>query len=252
VHLLLGSEETVRRSEVGLLAAEVAWLRAAELPKLTALEELLSGAATPASGGARSAAAPAKRSPPLDATGDADPEPEPEPATDEAPRSVETLERSPEEASSGEASPERGSERASPAAVDPGSAPPSGPVHTADAFLELLSRYRQPLAAHLSHADALRIEDNTLRVFTDDPAFLERALQRPANREALERALGEGLGEGAGWELVTATRSPEEAATEPEPADEEETAQVAGHPTVQAALELFGGTIESIEPREEP
>ena len=43
LHLLLGSEMTVRRSESGALAAEVAWLRAAELPKLTRIEDLLSG-----------------------------------------------------------------------------------------------------------------------------------------------------------------------------------------------------------------
>ena len=48
LHLLLASEMTVRRSESGALAAEVAWLRAAELPKLTAVEALLSGGAAPA------------------------------------------------------------------------------------------------------------------------------------------------------------------------------------------------------------
>src|SRR5262249_5387341 len=41
---LLASEETVRRSEAGALAVEIAWLRAAELPKLTRIEELLAGA----------------------------------------------------------------------------------------------------------------------------------------------------------------------------------------------------------------
>jgi len=250
VHLLLGSEETVRRSEVGLLAAEVAWLRAAELPKLTALEGLLSGAPASVGGGAMrsgpstaaasalaSSAEPTRASAPLDAPGDA----EPEPAAEEASLPVEEPQRSAE----------REPQQSASSAADPDSPAPSGPVHTPEAFLELLSRYRQPLAAHLSHADALRIDDNTLRVFTDDPAFLERALRRPANREALERALGEGLGKGAGWELVTAT-PPDEAATEPDPTDEEQTAEVASHPTVQAALELFGGTIESIEPREEP
>ena len=42
-HLLLASEATVRRSEAGALAMEIAWLRAAELPKLTRVEELLTG-----------------------------------------------------------------------------------------------------------------------------------------------------------------------------------------------------------------
>ena len=43
LHLLLASEAVVRRSEQGGLAMEVALLRAAELPKLTRIEELLSG-----------------------------------------------------------------------------------------------------------------------------------------------------------------------------------------------------------------
>lgn len=45
LNLLLASEATVRRSEAGALALEIAWLRAAELPKLTSLEDLLSGRA---------------------------------------------------------------------------------------------------------------------------------------------------------------------------------------------------------------
>lgn len=41
--LLISGELTVRRSEFGLLALEIAWLRAAELPKVTRVEDLLSG-----------------------------------------------------------------------------------------------------------------------------------------------------------------------------------------------------------------
>ena len=43
IQLLLSSEGTVRRSEFGMLALEIAWLRAAELPKVTRLTDLLSG-----------------------------------------------------------------------------------------------------------------------------------------------------------------------------------------------------------------
>ncbi|NJL27645.1 MAG: DNA polymerase III subunit gamma/tau [Thermoanaerobaculia bacterium] len=42
--LLLQSEASIRRSELGALALELTWLRAAELPKLTAFEEVLAGA----------------------------------------------------------------------------------------------------------------------------------------------------------------------------------------------------------------
>ncbi|HEX9737348.1 MAG TPA: DNA polymerase III subunit gamma/tau [Thermoanaerobaculia bacterium] len=41
--LLLSGEQIVRRSEFGLLALEITWLRAAELPKVTRVEDLLSG-----------------------------------------------------------------------------------------------------------------------------------------------------------------------------------------------------------------
>ncbi len=46
-HLLLKGEESVRRSDAALLAAEIAWLRAAEMPKLTAIENLLAGGLGP-------------------------------------------------------------------------------------------------------------------------------------------------------------------------------------------------------------
>ena len=45
LHLLLQSEETVRRSESGILAVEIAWLRASELPRLVEIERLLNGQA---------------------------------------------------------------------------------------------------------------------------------------------------------------------------------------------------------------
>jgi DNA polymerase III subunit gamma/tau len=40
---LLASEETVRRSDASSLAVEIAWLRAAELPRLTRIEQVLAG-----------------------------------------------------------------------------------------------------------------------------------------------------------------------------------------------------------------
>lgn len=46
LNLLLSCEAGVRRSEFGLLALEIAWLRAAELPKVVRIEELLAEAAS--------------------------------------------------------------------------------------------------------------------------------------------------------------------------------------------------------------
>ncbi|HTQ80737.1 MAG TPA: hypothetical protein VMM92_12120, partial [Thermoanaerobaculia bacterium] len=72
LHQLLQSEATVRRSETGALAVEIAWLRAAELPKLRRVEELLAGTATGASpatprAAVKAAPAAAARSPRLEA-----------------------------------------------------------------------------------------------------------------------------------------------------------------------------------------
>ena len=68
LHNLLGSEQIVRRSEIGALAAEIAWLKAAELPKLVRVEAILAGGAllaVPApTAPARAAARPAAAAPP--------------------------------------------------------------------------------------------------------------------------------------------------------------------------------------------
>ncbi|HVS16001.1 MAG TPA: DNA polymerase III subunit gamma/tau, partial [Thermoanaerobaculia bacterium] len=48
LHLLLGAEPLIRRSDAAALALEIAWLRAAELPRLVALEGLLAGGSLPA------------------------------------------------------------------------------------------------------------------------------------------------------------------------------------------------------------
>lgn len=52
---LLASEAVVRRSEAGTLAVEIAWLRAAELPKLVRIEEILSAATSAGRGEPREA-----------------------------------------------------------------------------------------------------------------------------------------------------------------------------------------------------
>jgi len=59
LHHLLSSEATVRRSDAAGLALELAWLRAAELPKLQRVEELLAGVPGPAAAAPRRAPRPA-------------------------------------------------------------------------------------------------------------------------------------------------------------------------------------------------
>ena len=79
LHHLLGSESAIRRSEAGALALEIAWLRAAELPRLVAIEKFLSGGAPPA--GAAPAPRPAAEVPrAAPARAEARPAPAPFPA----------------------------------------------------------------------------------------------------------------------------------------------------------------------------
>src|SRR6185503_688985 len=63
LHQLIAAEQLVRRSEVPGLALEVALLRAAELPKLTRVEELLRGGAAAAVGNRPAASAAAAAGP---------------------------------------------------------------------------------------------------------------------------------------------------------------------------------------------
>ncbi len=89
---LLASEETVRRSDSSLLAAEIAWLRAAELPRLTRVEELLAGRAPAAGRPAPRAAAPPEEPPERPAPpAAAEAEDEPPPARPSARGSVEAF-----------------------------------------------------------------------------------------------------------------------------------------------------------------
>jgi DNA polymerase-3 subunit gamma/tau len=188
LHLLLASEETVRRSESGMLAVEIVWLRAAELPKLTAIETVLAG-------GARSLPA--------------------------------------------RAASERPAVAATPSPAAPAVAADEASL---EAFRALLGRYRPSLAAQVESLARLALDHGvlTLEVAAGD-AILGRALGRAANREALERSLAEVCGPGASWRLVEGgAREPSAAA----PADD----PVLAHPTVQAALDIFGGTVESIDP----
>ncbi len=262
LHQLLGSEETVRRSESGVLALEIAWLRAAELPKLVAIEDVLvgkvptaaSGAGGP--GGGRAEAAP--RSPQRTLL---DP-PAGKGGAAKRARSV----RPPK---AGAAASARGSAAAarSPAPVDPPPAPspavapaPAAPNAAAEpepgrpldaevaAFLEQVSRRKQPLAAHLAEADGLVFEEGRLQIYAPpgDP-WLTKALQRDSNRSVLAAALEAVWGGGSDWRLVESSAprpaARESRATSPPPA-------VAADPRVQTVLDIFGGTVESVIERE--
>ena len=315
LQLLLAGEQMVRRSDNGYLAVEIAWLRAAELPKLVRIEEILGGGAAAGGGtgsggrgaGARGAAVAAERTaragrpaaaaggeerrdvetpaPVARAAASGPKEPseaatavaEAHPAAASAPderREVETPAAAtraavsspgaPEPAPPGSApQPSPAAEPASPSRpaqspAEPGPSngrgrvtvrPAAEPAGTIEAFLAEIRREKQPLAAHLDAAD-LEIEGDRLVIRHEpDDDWLRTRLTSASNRKLIDRAVAAAWGEGIRWE----TREGERRAASGEGAEEGAAAdpEVAGHPTVQTVLQLFGGQIETVEDRPE-
>lgn len=236
LHHLLSSEMLVRRSDAGVLALEIAWLRAAELPKLTRIEELLRGetpalklpAAPPPARAAvqASAAIPARGRSETPAG-----IPAAKPATEDPAPSLATSAASAERPAS---SPPR------PAAL-PG--PPRDPVR---AFLEEVSKRRPNLAGALDSAEELSFSEGCLTVVAPaGDTWLSPRLAQEANRTALDEALAAVWGPGSRWRLTHGEPKAASAAqrTSPERA-------VADNPTVQAMLDIFGGRVETVEENE--
>ncbi|MEP7012088.1 MAG: DNA polymerase III subunit gamma/tau [Acidobacteriota bacterium] len=222
---LLASEPVVRRSETGVLAVEIAWLRAAELPKLLRVEELLAGGAPPpaprtafpAGPSASRAATPA---PPLPA-----------------------------------AAPPVSSPVAAPVAEPPAQklsapAPAAIPASTAqgtplERFLDEVRKRKPPLASHLDRG-TLGIEDDVLTITYDQGDLqLRDGLNRGSNPQILQEAIAAIWGAEVVWRAVqgvpaVASRPPSQTPKADPPAQVD-------NPTVQTLLELFGGQIEANE-----
>jgi hypothetical protein len=138
---------------------------------------------------------------------------------------------------------------ARPASPPPRSpAPPNPPAPPAprlssdpkEALLELVSQRKQPLAARLRDCRDLRFEAGALAVVIPrGDAWLREALDRAQNRVIL--AVGQVWGAGTRWHIVEEVVAPKSA---PPVAV---TSPVLDHPVVQSALDLFAGTIETIE-----
>ncbi|HEV8632379.1 MAG TPA: hypothetical protein VGV61_18840, partial [Thermoanaerobaculia bacterium] len=111
------------------------------------------------------------------------------------------------------------------------------------AVLQAIARRRQVLAAHLAEAQSLRLEGDELHIYQPpgDP-WLAAALERAGNRSALEEALAEVCGPGLRWRVLVAETAPLPPAASPSPA-------LAADPTVQAVLDIFDGTIQTVERR---
>lgn len=246
---LLSAESMVRRSDNGYLALEVAWLRAAELPKLTRVEDLLRGGPvtvptgdTPLDPSDQEGGTTGGTDNPLnpvalgrfkgliveERTVPAEPEVEPAPEGASRPSKAAPTE-------------EKSAEGISPPAV--------GLARSTAAFVDEVRRDKEALAAHLQAAE-LRFADGVLRI-RHEPGddWLTTRLARPANRRSVTAALERTWGPEASWRLEEGEARPDAGKAEaaPDPLVDE----VAEHPKVQTVLELFGGTIDSVEEGDE-
>jgi DNA polymerase-3 subunit gamma/tau len=244
LHQLLNSETTVRRSETGALAVEIAWLRAAELPKLRRVEEILAG-------GAMTAAAPARKPHP----------PAPSPISPPTPASGRPIGR-------GGAQPEKAAAPARPApppspAPPPVAAPPPAPAppppranggasgeDLVQAFLDEVSRRKQPLAAYLSDADEISFEEGRLTIArAPGDTWLESRLGQSANRQVIDEAVAAVWGAEATWRTVQGQGHKAAAMQAQASAASAAGAVVNENPTVQTVLDIFGGRVERVEER---
>jgi DNA polymerase-3 subunit gamma/tau len=236
LHQLLGSESTIRRSEAGTLAVEIAWLRAAELPKLTRIEELLSGGTPPQGATPRPTKSAAKPPPkkPVEPIRQQDSKPNEEVATAPAP-TASPPKKAIEPVQQQESKPDEG------VAPAPTASPPTEEADSRmEDFLVEVSRRRQPLAAHLQESLRLTFENGLLSIFTaPQDQWLAKSLARGKNRQVLEESLATIWGEGASWQLREGTDFDTRVAAESTPAEDD---PVLKHPLVQTALDIFGGT----------
>ncbi len=230
---LLASEPTVRRSELGNLALEIAWLRAAELPKVTRIQDLLSGRIT-----------------------------ETPPESSSPGRSQASRPRKPPPSPPGRA---LSKPPARPESVSPPSSNQGGAERIPD-FLDLLSTRRPSLAAHFT-TEVLSFENGQLLIrLADGDRLLKSALERQGNVETVEALLQEVWGNGTAWTLAT-SRDATPAPPSPNAVEDAEVSQAVEnveaqavenvrddvrqerqHPTVQAVLDIFGGEIRSVQP----
>jgi hypothetical protein len=112
-----------------------------------------------------------------------------------------------------------------------------------EGFLELIGRRRQVIAAHLGDVQSLDFADKCLTIVTaPGDSWLELALRRDANRAAFESCLESAFGAGARWRITAGIDTPAGGESDDAGAD-----AMLEHPTVQAALEVFGGTAETID-----
>jgi DNA polymerase-3 subunit gamma/tau len=299
LNLLVESEETVRRTEAGALALEIAWLRGAELPKLIRVEALLAGGdavpgdAAPggmppgrggaggrgaaAQGGARAAApeaagagrpraagaASSRNERPAAAAKSAEGAASAAPETSAAAAAAGGNGRLTESPGNGSMPPTEAPQTAAPTSGEDGGAVGAPRADVSRAVVEEVSRRRQSLAAHLESARSLELDGSTLCIgIPPGDELIERALSREANRSILDEVVTRLWGAEARWTTVVAQQEVARLATPGDPGGNGRAPggqpvaagvdEIAAHPTVQTVLDIFGGSVEAVEPRAEP
>ena len=225
---LLTSEPIVRRSEFALLALEIAWLRAAELPKLTRIEDLLAGAAP----------VPAVEPAPNRPT-------QPRPATSRPATNRPADNRSARNPTAPNQPPPSQPERHAtpePSARETEAAPPksASSVSSVDSFRELLNGRRQQLAALVEPA-RLVYDDGQIQIYPPaGDSLLASALKRENNATLFHELVQQVWGENTTWVVKAA---PPVKTTHPSNTTED----AAEDAVVQTVLEVFGGNIQSVQ-----
>jgi hypothetical protein len=123
--------------------------------------------------------------------------------------------------------------------------PAAEPTSAVAVFLEAIAKRRPPLAARLSRAAAIALDEGELRIYAaSGDSDLREALRRHA--ATLDEAAREALGKSGVWRLLAGGEEPPAGATRVEPAaapaPRAASPAAVSHPTVQTMLEIFGGS----------
>ena len=229
VQHLLESEPLLRQVDTPFLALELALLRAAELPRLVAVEKLLEGELPEASVGG----------------GGGNPLPG-QTASDHVDEAGETV------GSAGDAAnddPDEELMEAEPA--DRASAVPTNGDSIGSLFVEAVRVSKPSLAAHLARAE-VSVDGSRLRVeHSPDDQLLARAWNRGNNQEVVVKAARELLGDAAEVDLVANARLQNQDIEEGGGGGvgtDADALAASDDPQVQAVLDIFNGEVTSVTP----
>lgn len=264
VQHLLESEPLLRQADSPFLALELALLRAAELPRLAALEVLLGGK-LPDDGGAERlpraepnagedqqttipSTADAAREPPAEAAeSDAGADP-PSAESEDTAAATGGGDTNDADAGSGDRDDREHDQPAEEPRLPQEPENRDGRVENAGlSFVEAVRVSKPSLAAHLARS-RVRVDGSRLVIeHAPDDQLLARAWERAGNQKVIRKAARELLGEAA---EVALAESSSLAATGPangsDDADIVDGDRIAGHPQVQAVLDIFNGEVTSV------